>query len=158
RNEDGEGVHQMRVGLRRMRAAMSVFKGLLGDRESRRIKTELKWLTEQLGPARDLDVFVSESIEPMQQEQRGKKGMPALKKALETRRTKGFEQAKRAVESERYDRLVVRTALWLSGGNWLRKKDNFRRARRDRPIGEFASEVLSKRCKKIVKRAKKLEK
>jgi triphosphatase len=39
---DSEGVHQMRVGLRRLRAAISLFSKFLGDKQTERIKTELK--------------------------------------------------------------------------------------------------------------------
>ena len=42
RRSDSEGVHQMRVGLRRLRAAISLFAKLLGDQETERVKAELK--------------------------------------------------------------------------------------------------------------------
>ena len=58
RRSDSEGVHQMRVGLRRLRAAISLFSNLLGDQETEGVKAELKWLTGELAPARDLDVYV----------------------------------------------------------------------------------------------------
>src|ERR1051325_6903209 len=57
RERDAEGVHQMRVGLRRLRAAIALFSDLLDDEEPARLKGELKWLTGELGPARDLDVY-----------------------------------------------------------------------------------------------------
>ena len=41
---DPEGVHQMRVGLRWLRAAMSLFAALLRDPQMAAIKNELKWL------------------------------------------------------------------------------------------------------------------
>ena len=62
---DSEGVHQMRVGLRRLRAAMSLFKELLSDRQTARIKSELKWLTAELAPAREFDVYQKNKIEPL---------------------------------------------------------------------------------------------
>jgi inorganic triphosphatase YgiF len=62
RKGDAEGTHQMRVGLRRLRAAISVFKELLQGPETEAIKTELKWLTEQLGPARDFQVLVEQRV------------------------------------------------------------------------------------------------
>jgi inorganic triphosphatase YgiF len=65
RRSDSEGVHQMRVGLRRMRAAISLFAKLLGDHETERVKSELKWLTGELAPARDLDVYMRNEIEPL---------------------------------------------------------------------------------------------
>jgi triphosphatase len=65
RRSDSEGVHRMRVGLRRLRAAMSLFSKLLGDQETERVKSELKWLTGELALARDLDVYVRKEIEPL---------------------------------------------------------------------------------------------
>ena len=60
-HRDAEGLHQMRVGIRRLRAAMSIFKRMLSGSQATAIKSELKWLAGELGPAREVDVFVSES-------------------------------------------------------------------------------------------------
>jgi inorganic triphosphatase YgiF len=54
---DVEGVHQMRLGLRRLCAAMSLFKEMLSDSQSQTIQTEIKWLSEQLAYTRDEDVL-----------------------------------------------------------------------------------------------------
>jgi hypothetical protein len=56
-----DGVHQMRIGLRRMRAAISIFTELLQDAETDRLKRELRWLTGRLGPARDLHLLAGKS-------------------------------------------------------------------------------------------------
>ena len=45
---DPEGVHQMRVGVRRFRAAISLFKDLLHDDQTAPVKSELKWLAGEL--------------------------------------------------------------------------------------------------------------
>jgi len=58
RNREPEGVHQMRVGLRRLRAAISLFSNALSSKRAEEIKTELRWLTNALAPAREIDVFV----------------------------------------------------------------------------------------------------
>jgi CHAD domain-containing protein len=52
---DPEGVHQMRVGVRRMRAALKAEGSSLGA-EAGRLQGELKWLGSSLGAVRDLDV------------------------------------------------------------------------------------------------------
>ncbi len=54
---DPEGIHQMRVGLRRLRTAMSLFSDIIPGKKTEDIKVELKWLTGELGPARELGVF-----------------------------------------------------------------------------------------------------
>ena len=60
-----EGVHQMRVGLRRVRAAMSLFGGILSDPQTAAIKAELKWLAGELAPARELDVLMKRVLAPV---------------------------------------------------------------------------------------------
>lgn len=62
---DPEGVHQMRVGIRRLRAAMSLFGVLLRDPQTAAIKNELKWLAGELGPARELEVLLNRVVAPM---------------------------------------------------------------------------------------------
>src|SRR5262249_7121373 len=130
-HSDPEGVHQMRVGLRRLRAAMSFFKDLIEQPDSEHIKSELKWLTEKLGPARDLDVFLKEGAKPLEQEEpAAAREVATLAEDLESRRRAGFVQAKGAVESERYRKLVLECALWLAGGDWFTSRDPLVVARR----------------------------
>jgi triphosphatase len=64
---DAEGIHQMRVGLRRLRAAISIFGDIVRGRDTDALKQELKWLTEELGPARDLDVLAKEAVAPLRE-------------------------------------------------------------------------------------------
>lgn len=59
-----EPVHQARVTMRRLRALMLAFRPLLKDSEER-VKTLLVELKEVLGPARDWDVFLSETVAPL---------------------------------------------------------------------------------------------
>src|SRR5664280_3547682 len=54
---DAEGLHQMRVALRRLRAAISVFSNIVSDNRIDAIKNELRWLAREFGPARDLDTL-----------------------------------------------------------------------------------------------------
>lgn len=61
---DMEGVHQMRVALRRLRAALNAFKPYLDGDALMRFRTEVGWLNEVLGPIRDWDVFL-EGIQPL---------------------------------------------------------------------------------------------
>ena len=62
---DPEGVHQMRVAVRRLRALVSCFKPLLSAPAREDLSTELRWLQNSLGGARDWDVFVEETLTPL---------------------------------------------------------------------------------------------
>jgi len=148
---DTEGVHQMRVGLRRLRAAISIFKELLSGPETEAVKTELKWLTEQLGPARDLDVLIEQRVikEPRVPPIGGE--IDLLETDLQARRDAGLQKAKAAVDSDRYRALGLRTALWVTNGEWSKGAEPLTVAHWERRAEEFASEILDKRSKKISK-------
>jgi inorganic triphosphatase YgiF len=152
-----EAVHQMRVGLRRLRAALSVFEPLLGDERSRSVKAELKWLTDELGPARDFDVLTRENAELAAARERHGLAMVALSAAAEQRRAEGFARAERAVTSERYRRLVNRLALWLAGGSWLTTTDELARVLRDERASAFVRRALDARARKVQKRLARLD-
>jgi inorganic triphosphatase YgiF len=155
---DAEGVHQMRVGLRRLRAAISFFKELLRDRESARIKRDLKWLLGELGPARDLDVLISESVEPLQRERADGTELAILKTDLKHRRRSGFERAKAAVASDRYGQTVLATALWSTGGAWSTGPAPLAARHRNRCVVDIAAEKFARRQRKIEKKLKKIAK
>ena len=157
RHGETEGVHQMRVGLRRLRAAISVFKDLVQADDTEKIKAELKWLSEQLGPARDFDVFVKEGVAPLRKAAPRQPELGLLEADLSEKRDKGLRVAKVAVTSERYRNAVLKTALWIIDGEWSRNADPLVAARRNRPVTAFAQEVLGQRTRKTVKKLKKLE-
>lgn len=113
-----EGVHQMRVGLRRLRAAISIFKELLPGSETEGVKSELKWLTEQLGPARDFDVLIEQSINKERRIPLIGGEIDLLESDLQARRDAGLQKTKAAVDSDRYRTLGLRTALWVTNGEW----------------------------------------
>jgi CHAD domain-containing protein len=62
-----EGVHQMRVATRRMRAALKAFGPVLPEEATRRLVGEASWLCDMLGEVRDLDVHLEHVDEYRQQ-------------------------------------------------------------------------------------------
>jgi CHAD domain-containing protein len=55
---DTEFLHDLRVAVRRTRAALSQVRGVFPDRVVLKYKREFRWLGAVTGPARDLDVFL----------------------------------------------------------------------------------------------------
>jgi triphosphatase len=144
----------MRVGLRRLRAALSLFKPLVEGPEFEAIKKDLKWLTGELGPARDFDVFVAKTIAPI--EKHPPAGLVALETDIKTRRDRGFVRARHAVRSQRYRRILLKTGLWLTGGEWTASDDQLRRDRREGKLTDMARDILATRTAKAAKKLKKL--
>src|ERR1700726_1382241 len=59
-----DGIHQMRVAVRRLRATLSAFGRLLPENQRQWASEELRWLADALGPARNLDVFETALLKP----------------------------------------------------------------------------------------------
>jgi triphosphatase len=148
-----DSVHQARVGVRRLRAAMTLFKDLLQDSQSAALKDQLRDLAGRLGAARDLDVLIArigtlDLAAPVD--------LSALIIALQRRRETAYEEAARALSAPEASRLAFDVAAWLETGWWLTARDDLHSARRDLRVVDFASTELVRRSKKLKRRALKL--
>lgn len=139
-----EAVHQMRVGLRRLRAAVGVFKPLLVAPERERIETELKWLAHEADAARDLDVFIRDVFHPTALAAPSP-GLAALGRHLLTARGQAYDRVLTAIASPRYALLMLETTAWIETA-----------ALPDDPVAPFAAEALSRLHRQVEKRARDL--
>jgi triphosphatase len=147
---DAEAIHQMRVGSRRLRAAISLFADILPGASTTRLKTELKWLTGELAPAREIDVFMKDRIKPMARAVEPKRGGRAIERDFSARRKDAFRQARRALETQRYRNLLIDIIEWLESRKPEAKDAEAR-------IGPFADDLLKRRIQKVRKQARHLE-
>ncbi len=141
-----EGLHQMRVGLRRLRACMSLFSELVECRETARIKRGLKWLGQSLGRVRDIDVLLERGLPP------------ELSRRLEAERRRARKAATSALGSARSSRLMLDTLAWIECGPWMKNAKKLARARREQPVAKHASQELARRYARLVKIARHLRK
>jgi triphosphatase len=148
RSGDAEAIHQMRVGLRRLRAAISLFGDILPGAATAKIKAELKWLTGELAPAREIDVLVEEKIKPLKNGPAPKRGARAIEKDFSTRRKDAFRAARDVLRTARYRVLLLDVIEWLE----TRRKSPKREA--DMPVGTFAHNVLDRRTRQAVKQGR----
>ena len=107
-----EGVHQMRVGVRRLRAILSAFAPLLPKDEYRWLSDELRWLGTVLGIARNLDVFADGLVAPATESIGDVPGLAELGAATAKRRAASYADAVEAIGSARYAALVLRLMRW----------------------------------------------
>jgi triphosphatase len=144
----------MRVALRRMRAAMSLFSDIVGDAEVDRLKSELKWLTAELAPARELDVLIQGVLRPALDRDRTDR-MADVWAQYVRHRAQAFERAGGAVRSTRFQSLVLDCADWIEAGRWTSRQE--RATPRAHSIKQYARRELTRRHKKIVKKTRKFE-
>ena len=153
---DPEFLHQMRVALRRLRSALSVFAPPLPGPVIAPVRNELKWFAASLGPARDWDVFVTETLPPIEAEFGAHGGLSDFSTRCDRLRRGAGARARRAVRSARYRRLGLSTAAWLSSEGWLSELDPEAGAALRSPVGEFAAAVLDWRYNQVRKKGRKL--
>ena len=143
-----EALHQMRIGLRRLRAAISFFAEVVADSEKDRIKAELKWVTSELGLARDLDVLGAEIFLPLQKAHANDEAVATARRHFEARRADAYATAGAAIRSDRFRNAVLDIVEWVEVGPWTRRAE---RRPQEGEIERYAAEQL-RRLHKNIKR------
>jgi inorganic triphosphatase YgiF len=147
-----EVIHQLRVGLRRLRSTITSFRKVVTDARLAAIKAELKWLTGELDAARNLDVLLHGDYRAAVATREDVEGLKGLGLRLRGARRMAYVRAAAAVESERFRRLLVDLVIWIQTGPWTVAEGKSRR----RPIPRFAARELSRRRDRIARRGRKL--
>ncbi|WP_219117499.1 CYTH and CHAD domain-containing protein [Janthinobacterium sp. UMAB-56] len=151
--ESVESVHQMRVGLRRLRSALGMFKSLLALPDA--LKSELAWLGGALGEARDWDVLAGNTL--AQLDGAAQADAAALAEAAHAQARRKHVQAAQAVTSVRYTACMLGLQRWLQARAW-RDSCSLRQVRRlDAHVPPFARAMLRKDQRRLVKRGKRLQ-
>lgn len=138
---DPAALHDMRVGIRRLRAALSLLRRPLGDGEKIAwVSTETRDLAAPLGHARDLDVAVRDHAERLTGSSR--------RKLLDLREG-AYDEALAVVGSDRWHDLTAHLDRFLR-----RIHDE---VPVDPPIAQAAGEALDRRFRRVSRRGALIE-
>jgi CHAD domain-containing protein len=149
---DPEALHQMRVALTHLRAAILFFSPMVADSQRRRIRDELKWLNAHLGVVRDLDV-ASDRLQAIGR----KRAQPASDDPiLHEKLTTSHRLLARALRSARYRHLVKSTSDWIENGPWSIKKGKQAAKERASAIAAYSARKLARWQQKLLKKSRKL--
>ncbi|MEE8439512.1 MAG: CYTH and CHAD domain-containing protein [Micropepsaceae bacterium] len=159
---DPGGVHQMRVALRRFRAALSVFEAFIEKETAASFKEQARWIAGALGPARDWDVFLSDILGPV--EDAAPEDLTPehltygpLRGAARKARQDGYRRVRSAIDSAAYTRFVLELAEWIERARWREGADSKQPAKLAGPLRVHADKFLDKRYRRVVKDGKKFE-
>lgn len=148
---DPEGVHQMRVAVRRLRSALGLFRPVLATEAHDRWTAELKWLLGELGPARDLDVFTGEIMAPAAAAGNGQDLLAGLRALVEARRGRAYERLREVLEGERYGALLFDLAAWVESRGWRGGVEVDQRVAQHQALRSLAGDELDRRYRKVRK-------
>jgi inorganic triphosphatase YgiF len=151
-----EGVHQMRVAVRRLRSLLSAVKKLLPEDALRPVADELAGLAAPLGPARNLDVFAGELLLPLRVAHAGgEPGWEPLAAAAERARAEAYIQVDKEILSPRHTGAALRLLRWFEGRGWRSPQGSATPAPLASPIGASAPGILDRRRRAVRKRSRR---
>jgi triphosphatase len=144
--DDPETLHQMRVGLRRLRSALKLFDGVAPCPPA--LVADIEWLGQQLGAARDADVLLTSTLPRVQANPGGKNGVMALQQLALATAQQHRKTAAQALLSPRYTQLLLSLGVWMQ---------HLATDVPDMPLADFAQSTLRRLHKRLLKRARGMD-
>jgi len=114
-SDDPEYIHQMRVAVRRLRAALRLFAPLLPEGFAAQLLPALQDLMTMLGAARDYDVLLAEIAEPVLHALPDEPRLAALVGVITERRFAIRRDALQRLSAPHYGEVVLQTLATLHG-------------------------------------------
>ena len=150
---DVECLHQMRVGLRRLRSALSMYRELLSLPVE--VANDLEWLLAQLGPARDWDVLAGSTLPKVGAAAQTPELVALTMAALEKTHALHHAAAE-AIASERYRQLMLALSTWVNERAWRAGVSRKVKQRLKGKVERFAEQVLAADQKRLLRRGAQL--
>jgi triphosphatase len=113
---DVESLHQMRVGLRRLRAALAMVRDLVQLPEP--LPADIEWLAGELGDARNWDVFLESVLPNMPAPDEQKGSLARVEAAARQEAERHRAKVRSALASPRYTGLLLALAGWIARKGW----------------------------------------
>lgn len=152
RNPDG--VHQMRVALRRLRSALSLYRRAVAAPAMRHFAAEAKWAADELGDARSWDVLLGATIEAPSRLTGPVADFERMRRVAETPRADAYRRARAMLDAQRYDRFQLSLGQWIARRGWRNEVDHAGLAVLAEPAPELAARILARLHAKAVRQGK----
>ena len=147
---DAEAVHQIRVAITRLRAAVAFFAPIVVDAEWLRLKKEIAWLNGPLGAARDSDVV----LEYARRKQYRAWVRGTVGEQLVQRQIRDHRRLVRCLRSARTQRLVAAMAGWIRQGPWLAR---YKRRTDAEALPSYSTRELDRWHERLVRKGRHLK-
>lgn len=154
RGDDSESLHQMRVGLRRLDAALDLFRGIVQLPVV--LQLDIDWLASELGNARDWDVLAGSTLPLLSKEAPPPAPLLDVTHAALDIGREAHLAAAAAVDSARYTGLMLSLGRWMFGNGWREPGKGHGKTGLDAPLAAFAGKALRRAYKRIKRRGRAL--
>jgi CHAD domain-containing protein len=147
----------MRVGLRRLRSALLVFGPAIGSPEMERLGAEARWLGQEVGALRDLDVARMDILEPEAAAHPDEPGFAGLARLLAAEAGRARTGVRTLLGGARVQGFLIDLARFVETRGWLVPEDIDQSRRLAAPVGERARQALDQRWKAAARRAREID-
>ena len=153
---DAEGLHQMRVGLRRLHVALNAFGDEFRTPTLKELRKRTKAFTDTIAPARDLDVFLGELFEGPANAGGHAEAFGVVKERAERAREEAWEQAVASVSSPEFSVFLDDVAVAAETHSWFGVGRTAFRTRfaADAPVKPTAARMLHDHLVRVRKRGR----
>lgn len=148
--KDIEGVHQTRVALRRMRSALVLFRKAIPRPITDPWAVEMRWIASEMGPARDLDVFIHEGLEQFAGKIPLRDGEKKLTILAQEHQTAAYGRVRTLFDGDRFKRFAQTFDTWLTLYGWTQEDLHPSiRTKLNKEITPYARKILTSRATKV---------
>ena len=155
-SDDPEYLHQLRVGMRRFKSALKLFRGLVA------LPPELQHLLDEestlLGSARDADVLLLTTLPKIAKAGRHETFLQPLVDHAQACAAERRAAARAAIHSTRHAQLMLALFEWIDGKGWRKDASRAGRARLRQPLAGYARHAAVAAHAVVAKRARKVQK
>lgn len=158
--EDGrnpEGVHQLRVSLRRLRSALDLMRSVGALKDLDALRSEAKWLAQELSAARDWDVFRLETLPTIAKACPAVAGFDALGRAAARSQSDAYRRAHHALDDRRCAVFLIGLGHWIETRGWRNDVAAEDLGQLAEPAVNFAQRILSEQYAKVLKRGRRFK-
>ena len=156
-SDDPEGPHQLRIGLRRLRSALTVLSSVVDTSRTRRLAGEARWLGRKVGILRDLDVAIHDIVDFETSVHPGEASFSTLRKALVSRAVVARKKTRKVLRNKRAQAFLFDLARFVEADEWQSISDGGQALALSAPVQDLAVVALDKRWKAVRKHARDIE-
>ncbi len=158
--EDGrdvEGVHQLRVALRRLRSALHLMRSVSSLSKLETLRSEAKWLASSLSAAREWDIFQSETLPGIARGCPSVAGFDALEEVAQRRRTAAYHKVRFVLADHRCATFLLSLGAWIEARGWRSDISSENLSELTEPAIGFAQRTLAAQYARVLKRGRRLK-
>ncbi|EIG62727.1 CYTH and CHAD domain-containing protein [Bradyrhizobium sp. WSM1253] len=158
--EDGrnpEGIHQLRVSLRRLRSVLDLMHSAGVSSNVDTLRTEARWLAQDLSAARDWDVFRLDTLPTIATACPSVAGFDALGQVAAECQSDAYRKAHDALDDRRCAMFLISLGGWIETRGWRNDIAAQDLGQLADPAVDFAQRILSEQYAKVLRRGRRFK-